>query len=145
MIAGKCIIIENALRCVAGYLSGDTPTLDLVTTSINFTSWVNDGKLYFHMNVSIIETSTWKYNSSSLTWIMKFIDTMILAVNISYIIYVFYTLIILPTHRSSAATALLTNYHPNTKTYLLTHWGWDKMDAISQTTFSNAFSWMKMY
>ena len=27
----------------------------------------------------------------------------------------------------------------------LTHWGPDKMDAISQTTFSNAFSWMKMH
>ena len=27
---------------------------------------------------------------------------------------------------------------------LSTHWGRDKMDAISQTTFSNAFSWMKM-
>ena len=27
----------------------------------------------------------------------------------------------------------------------LTHQGRDKMDAISQTTFSNAFSWMKMY
>ena len=27
----------------------------------------------------------------------------------------------------------------------LTHWGRDKMDAISQTTFSNQFSWMKMY
>ena len=27
---------------------------------------------------------------------------------------------------------------------LLTHWGRDKMDAISQTTFSKAFSWMKM-
>ena len=27
----------------------------------------------------------------------------------------------------------------------LTHWGWDKMDAIFQTTFSNGFSWMKMY
>ena len=26
----------------------------------------------------------------------------------------------------------------------LTHWGWDKMAAISQTTLSNAFSWMKM-
>ena len=26
---------------------------------------------------------------------------------------------------------------------LLTHWGRDKMDAISQTTFSDAFSWMK--
>ena len=26
----------------------------------------------------------------------------------------------------------------------LTHWGWDKMADISQTTFSNAFSWMKM-
>ena len=28
---------------------------------------------------------------------------------------------------------------------VLTHWGRDKMDAISQTTFSNAFSWMKMH
>ena len=27
----------------------------------------------------------------------------------------------------------------------LTHRGRDKMDAISQTTFSNAFSWMKMH
>ena len=27
----------------------------------------------------------------------------------------------------------------------LTHWGRDKMDAISQTTFSNACSWMKMF
>ena len=31
-----------------------------------------------------------------------------------------------------------------TKIYL-THWGWDKIVAISQTTFSNAFSWMKIY
>ena len=28
---------------------------------------------------------------------------------------------------------------------LLTHWGRDKMDAISQTTFWSAFSWMKMF
>ena len=27
---------------------------------------------------------------------------------------------------------------------MLTHWGRDKMDAISQTTLSNAFLWMKM-
>ena len=27
---------------------------------------------------------------------------------------------------------------------LLTHWGREKMDAISQTTLSNVFSWMKM-
>ena len=27
----------------------------------------------------------------------------------------------------------------------LTHWGRDKMAAIFQTTFSNAFSWVKMY
>ena len=31
------------------------------------------------------------------------------------------------------------------KILFLTHWGRDKMAAISQTTFSNAFSWMKMY
>ena len=30
-------------------------------------------------------------------------------------------------------------------TVLLTHWGRDKMAAIFQTTFSNPFSWMKMY
>ena len=29
--------------------------------------------------------------------------------------------------------------------YQLTHWGRDKMDAISQTTSSSAFSWMKMF
>ena len=34
----------------------------------------------------------------------------------------------------------INNYH----TDLLTHWGRDKMDAISQTTLSDAFSWMKM-
>ena len=28
---------------------------------------------------------------------------------------------------------------------VLTHWGWDKMAAIFQTTFSNRFSGMKMY
>ena len=27
----------------------------------------------------------------------------------------------------------------------LTHWGRDKMDAISQTPFSSAFSWMKIF
>ena len=27
----------------------------------------------------------------------------------------------------------------------VTHWGQDKMAAIFQTTFSNAFSWMKMF
>ena len=27
----------------------------------------------------------------------------------------------------------------------LTHWGQDKIDAISQTTFSSAFSWIKIY
>ena len=28
---------------------------------------------------------------------------------------------------------------------ILTHWCWHKMAAIFQMTFSNAFSWMKMY
>ena len=29
--------------------------------------------------------------------------------------------------------------------FWLTHWGRDKMDAISQTTFSSVFLWMKMF
>ena len=35
--------------------------------------------------------------------------------------------------------------HPIQMYGQLTHWGRDKMAAIFQTTFSNAFSWMKMY
>ena len=31
------------------------------------------------------------------------------------------------------------------RTYFLTHWGRDKMNPISRMTFSDAFSWMKMY
>ena len=34
---------------------------------------------------------------------------------------------------------------PDNNESSLTHWGWDKMDAISQTTFSKAFSWMKIF
>ena len=39
------------------------------------------------------------------------------------------------------------NLHDNSHLLImhLTHWGRDKMAAIFQTTFSNAFSWMKMY
>ena len=34
---------------------------------------------------------------------------------------------------------------PKLLIHWLTHWGRDKIDTILQTTFSNAFSWMKMY
>ena len=34
--------------------------------------------------------------------------------------------------------------HAHLNNHWLTHWGRDKMAAISQTTLSNAFSWMKL-
>ena len=37
------------------------------------------------------------------------------------------------------------NFHYNPAVCLLTHWGRDKMDAISQMILSNAYSWMKMF
>ena len=40
---------------------------------------------------------------------------------------------------------LVCHWDYNSNAISLTHWGWDKMDAISQTTSSNAFSWMKMH
>ena len=46
---------------------------------------------------------------------------------------------------SSSLWFTLTLQSPYTDRNTLTHWGRDKMAAISQTTFSNAFSWMKMY
>ena len=36
-------------------------------------------------------------------------------------------------------------FHIPLEAMSLTHWGRDKMDAISQTTLSIAFSWMKIY
>ena len=33
----------------------------------------------------------------------------------------------------------------SSKCIILTHWGRNKMDVISQTTFWSAFSWMKMF
>ena len=37
------------------------------------------------------------------------------------------------------------NENPRESSQGLTHWGPDKMDAIFQMTFSNRYSWMKMY
>ena len=41
-------------------------------------------------------------------------------------------------HKISSTGALLLS-----KKWALTHWGGDKMDAILQMSFSNAFPWMK--
>ena len=45
-------------------------------------------------------------------------------------------------HASSRDIGIL-NIHAFSRRYL-THWGRDKMAAVSQTTLSNASSWMKM-
>ena len=45
----------------------------------------------------------------------------------------------------SCINNLLSNCQGGNTWSTLTHWGRDKMAAIFQTTFSNAFSWMKMY
>ena len=50
-----------------------------------------------------------------------------------------------------AASYYLNQWWPSSLTHIcgtkqvLTQWGWDNMAAISQMTFSTAFSWMKMY
>ena len=41
-------------------------------------------------------------------------------------------------------SSLFGQYHACWSSASLTHWGRDKMAAVSQTTLSNAFSWMKM-
>ena len=40
---------------------------------------------------------------------------------------------------------LVSSYSTGYSTGCLTHWGQDKMAAISKTVFSNAFSWMEIY
>ena len=54
----------------------------------------------------------------------------------------------LPSHQESCIgprNRYAASLRPETVTILQHDWGRDKMDAISQTTFSIAFSWMKMY
>ena len=41
-------------------------------------------------------------------------------------------------------TKRLPPYFRNLEESMITHWGWDKMAAIVQKTFSNALSWIKM-
>ena len=50
-------------------------------------------------------------------------------------------------NQSALLTISTMNIHNSSNwiQLLLTHWGWDKMAAISQTTFSSAFSWMKTF
>ena len=44
----------------------------------------------------------------------------------------------------SITNGFISQMEGNARIVLLTHWGRDKMVVIFQTTFSNAFSWMKM-
>ena len=46
---------------------------------------------------------------------------------------------------ASFAVCLLPWFSCSHKITLLTHWGRDKMAATSQTSLSNAFSWIKMW
>ena len=47
----------------------------------------------------------------------------------------------------SVMTKFRADLYVNTSLVLkgLTYWGWDKMADVFQMTFSNAFSWIKMY
>ena len=45
---------------------------------------------------------------------------------------------------SLATNTFVSSLHPAEILTVLTHWGWDKMATIFQTTFWNGFSWMKI-
>ena len=49
-----------------------------------------------------------------------------------------------PNHFCHQKYGLVSYVNPSSAV-ILTHWGRDKMDTISQTTFLSAFSWMKMF
>ena len=48
-------------------------------------------------------------------------------------------------HMVKMKWSVITSYLLWSRLMVLTHWGRDKMADISQTTFSNAFSWMEMH
>ena len=50
----------------------------------------------------------------------------------------------LPLHKGNTIYCM-RNPKYTTISWQLTHWGRDTMDAITQTTFSNGISWMKLY
>ena len=60
--------------------------------------------------------------------------------------HIFVDIILKPIFRFKPRSLLwLTHLSPGDTDVIVTHWGRNKMAAIFQTTFSNAFSWMKMY
>ena len=54
------------------------------------------------------------------------------------VLYVLHCSILYPRQYHDTVEHAVTNLHA------LTHWGWDKMAAISQPIFANAFPWMKL-
>ena len=63
----------------------------------------------------------------------------------NYVLYPFSVLILHWSHVHHCQEICYPTSRVFTLIVGLTHWGRDKMAAIFQTTFSNVFSWMKMY
>ena len=66
------------------------------------------------------------------------LENQILLVNEKSALFKIVSTVTLETHYSVISMSISAKIS-------LTHWGRDKLAAIAQTTFSNAFSWMKMY
>ena len=105
----------------------------------------------FEKNVNIMQLNTWRVKMSETSANCLY-DNQVLspcisssAVSLMEILHWYYDMKMIAcrnTHHgwmhTQHAIAMISFLS------ILTHWGRDKMDAVSQTTLSKAFSWMKM-
>ena len=108
--------------------------------------------------------TSWCYASKASIIYQRFRASMYSSTELGY--GLFCLIYWLPLQNNSFCSIFIFSYHPQhlqscrhinamasqitmvsivCSTLCLIHWGRDKMAAISQTTFPNAFSWMKMY
>ena len=80
---------------------------------------------------------SWCFASVCMKWIQENVD-------LSQIPHLLYSNVFYNASNGKAFFCFEPPFLDRTSCALLTHWDRDKMDAISQTRLSNAFSWMKM-
>ena len=95
--------------------------------------------LYFYLHENVIYMCLWPHCFPD--GIVNF-QTIILWIFVCYIIIIIKSEIWITSHRVRLGHKTVTCVV--CLAMLWTHWGRDNMATISQTTFSNEFSWMKM-
>ena len=112
-----------------------------LTTRAGYKHWQNKVRTHKHIIISLTVSYRYEYYAESLLIPFETAEKFFNAnmFSFSMLPYNWHTRI------HDWIMLRLSQWLPHFLNPKLTHWGRDKMVAISQTTFSNGFYWMKLY